>query len=150
MANQETKHGEVLVAIIDDLLDFARLREEHWYRIPVKSVEKWLGESFPPKWIAFYQTKIFGNEGNAINYIAKVKNVQKVRRYELFPKEPKNYKSTMFYYKISIGKLQPHPKPIISRKKGKFISLQQLFKNSKQQKKLTIYLMIVILKTCSG
>jgi len=112
-----SRHSEVLVAIIDDLLDFARLRKEHWYRIPVRSVEKWIEESFPPEWIAFYQTKNFGDEGNAINYVAKVKDVQKVRRRELFPKEPKDYKSSLFYYRISIGKLQPHPRPIISRKK---------------------------------
>ncbi len=112
-----SRHGEVLVAIIDDLLDFARLRKEHWYRIPVKSVEKWIGESFPPKWIAFYQTKIFGEEGNAINYIANVKDVVKVHRYELFPNEPRDYKSNRLYYKITSGKLQPHPRPIISRKK---------------------------------
>lgn len=112
-----SRHGEVLVAIIDDLLDFARLREEHWYRIPVTSVEKWVGQSFPPEWIAFYQTKDFGDEGNAINYVTKVKDVRKVRRRELFPKEPKDYKSSLWYYKISVGKLQPHPRPIISRKK---------------------------------
>lgn len=111
------KHGEVLVAIIDDLLDFARLRKEHWYRIPVKSVEKWLGDSFPPEWIAFYQTKVFGDEGNAINYVAKVKKLQKVQRHELFSKEPKDYKSNWMYYKITIGDLQKHPRPIVSRKK---------------------------------
>lgn len=112
-----SRHGEVLVAIVDDLLDFARLRKAHWYRIPVRSVEKWLDNSFPPDWIAFYQTKIFGEQGNAINFVTKVKNIQKIRRYELFPNEPKSYKSNVWYYKINIGKLQQHPKPIISRKK---------------------------------
>jgi len=111
------RHGEVLVAIIDDVLDFARLRKAHWYRIPVRSVEKWLDNGFPPDWIAFYQTKVFGEQGNAINFVAKVNNIQKVRRYELFPNDPKDYKSNTWYYKITIGKLQQHPRPIISIKK---------------------------------
>lgn len=110
-------HGETLVAIIDDLLDFSILRTDHWYRIPVKSVEKWLKDCFPPVWIAFYQTKIFSGEGNAVKYVAKVKNIQKVPRRELFPKESKNYKSSQMYYKITIGDLQRHPRPIVSQKK---------------------------------
>jgi len=32
-----TKRGEVLVAIINNLNDFADLRDRHWYRIPVAS-----------------------------------------------------------------------------------------------------------------
>ncbi len=111
------RHGEVLVAIIDDVLDFSILRSEQWYRIPVKSVEKWLKDCFPPVWIAFYQTKIFGEEGNSVNYVAQVKNIQKVPRHKLFPKEPKDYKSSQMYYKVVIGDLQRHPRPIISLKK---------------------------------
>jgi len=29
--------GEVLVAIMNNLLDFAIVRDQHWYRIPVGS-----------------------------------------------------------------------------------------------------------------
>ena len=31
--------GEVLVAIMNNLLDFAIARDRHWYRIPARSVE---------------------------------------------------------------------------------------------------------------
>jgi hypothetical protein len=34
--------GELLVAILNNLLDFAVARDQQWYRIPVSSVEKWL------------------------------------------------------------------------------------------------------------
>jgi hypothetical protein len=47
---------KVLVAIINNKLDFAVLREQLWYRIPVSSVEKWIKERWAPKWLAFYQT----------------------------------------------------------------------------------------------
>ena len=66
-----TKRGEVLVAIINNLNDFADLRDRHWYRIPVTSADKWLRGRFPPEWIAFYQTKKFGTEAYAVNYVAK-------------------------------------------------------------------------------
>ena len=52
-----TSRGEVLVAIINNHLDFAIAREKHWYRIPVSSKEKWLKDRWPPKWLALYQTK---------------------------------------------------------------------------------------------
>jgi hypothetical protein len=35
-----SKRGEVLVAIINNKLDFAILREQLWYRIPVSGAEK--------------------------------------------------------------------------------------------------------------
>jgi len=47
------KRGEVLVAIMNNKLDFAILREQGWYRIPVSSVKKWLKERWPPKYLAF-------------------------------------------------------------------------------------------------
>ena len=37
-----TACGEVLVAILNNPLDLAVARDEHWYRIPVSSVDKWL------------------------------------------------------------------------------------------------------------
>ena len=45
--------GEVLVAILNNLLDFAVARDEHWYRIPVDSAHKRLRERWPPQWVAF-------------------------------------------------------------------------------------------------
>ena len=47
--------GEVLVAILNNLLDFAVARDQHWYRIPVGSVRKWLKDRWPPERLAFYQ-----------------------------------------------------------------------------------------------
>src|SRR5512136_2888113 len=36
--------GEVLVAIINDLLDFTIAHDKHWYRLPIDSQQKWLKE----------------------------------------------------------------------------------------------------------
>ena len=64
--------GEVLVAIINDKRDFAIVHNQNWYRIPVSSVKQWLKERWPPQWLAFYQTKVFGAEAYAVSYFAPV------------------------------------------------------------------------------
>jgi hypothetical protein len=109
-----SKHGEVLVAIIYDLKGFADLRDRHWYRIPISSANKWLKDCFPPVWISFYQTKKFGSEAFAINYVAKVEEIRQVYRYEIFPDEPINEKTNRQYYQIFVSPLQLLPKPIFS------------------------------------
>ncbi|MFQ5594005.1 MAG: hypothetical protein ACE5HA_07625 [Anaerolineae bacterium] len=69
--------GEVLVAIMNNLLDFAIARDHHWYRIPVRSVENLLKERWPPQWLAFYQTKVFGDEAYAAIYCTQVLDIRK-------------------------------------------------------------------------
>jgi len=114
----ELKHqrGEVLVTIMNNPVDFAIARDQHWYRIPISSVTKWLKKSWPPGWLAFYQTKIFGPEAYAINYYAKVVNIQSVYRWQLFPNQPADKKSNQRYYQLFIETLQQLPKPILSRR----------------------------------
>lgn len=80
--------NEVLVAIINNLLDFAVARDQHWYRIPVRSVENLLKKRWPPQWLAFYLTKVFGSEAYAVNYYARVLAIRKVFRGQLFPEQP--------------------------------------------------------------
>lgn len=115
------KHGELLVAITNNKLDFAILREQLWYRIPVSSVQKWIKERWPPKWLAFYQTMAFGVEKHAINYFAEVLNIRKVYRWQLFPKESPNEKSERQYYQIFVKSIQTLPHPIYSRRYRRII-----------------------------
>jgi very-short-patch-repair endonuclease len=115
------KRGEVLVAIINNLNDFADLRDRHWYRIPVASADRWLKGRFPPEWIAFYQTKKFGAEAYAVNYVAKVKEVRQVYRHEIFPDEPIGEKTNNRYHQIFISNLQPLPKPIFSYRQRRIV-----------------------------
>ncbi len=108
--------GEVLVAILNNRLDFNLAYEQHWYRIPVSSVKKLLKQRWPPQWLAFYQTKIFGQEAHAVNYFAPVIGIQKAYRPQLFPNEPQNAKSNRQYYKLILQPLKRLPKPIFSRR----------------------------------
>jgi very-short-patch-repair endonuclease len=109
--------GEVLVAIMNNPLDLVIARDQHWYRIPVRSVDNLLGERWPPRWLAFYQTKIFGDEAYAVNYYARVLDIRQVFRRQLFPDEPQDdEKSQRRYYQLVLSPLQRLPQPILSRR----------------------------------
>ena len=79
--------GEVLVAILNNPQDLQLAREQHWYRIPVERAGSLIErcDRWPPKWLAFYQTKIFGDEAFAVNYYAAVQQIRQVSRQDLFP-----------------------------------------------------------------
>jgi very-short-patch-repair endonuclease len=108
--------GEVLVAIMNRLLDFAVARDQHWYRIPVSSADKWLKNGWPPRWLAFYQTKVFGVDAFAVNYYSRVLDVREVYRWQLFPDQPRDAKAMQRYYQLILSPLQRLPRPIISRR----------------------------------
>ena len=111
-----TYSGEVLVAIMNDKRDFAILRNQNWYRIPVFSAKKWLKNRWPPKWLAFYQTKVFGEEAYSIRYYSRVINIERVLRHQLFPNEPIGRKSQREYYQLFVNPIQRLQKPIFSRR----------------------------------
>lgn len=116
-----SQRGELLIAIINNRLDFNLAREKHWYRIPVSSKEKWLKERWPPRWLALYQTKVFGREAYAINYYAKVLDIRQVFRWELFPNQPRNDKSNRRYYQLFLEPLRRLPNPISSRRRRRIV-----------------------------
>jgi very-short-patch-repair endonuclease len=109
----KSKTTVALVGIINRKKDWAILREQGWYRIPVKTAPENL---FQVCYIAFYQTKVFGAEKWAVNYYARVKDIKMVRRIELLPDEPKHPRAQGWYYRINICELQRLPHPIPSRR----------------------------------
>ncbi len=118
MGKKTTLQGkrDVLVAIMNNRRDFEIARDEHWYRIPQSSVEKWLSKCWPPKWLALYQTKAFGSESHAVNYFAPVLEIANFRRCELFPDEGPKSDREKIYAKLSIGPLERLEEPIFSRR----------------------------------
>ena len=108
--------GEVLVAIMNNRLDFGIAADRHWYRVPVDKQEKWLANRWPPRWLAFYQTKVFGAEAHAVHWYAAVNEIRKVSREELFPGQPHDKKSRRLYYQLCLGSLERLPRPIPSRR----------------------------------
>ncbi|MDO8671460.1 MAG: hypothetical protein Q7O66_08540, partial [Dehalococcoidia bacterium] len=110
-----------MVAIINNHLDFAIARERHWYRVPVSSKEKWLKDRWPPKWLALYQTKEFDEEAHAVNYYARVREVRRVYRWQLFPDEPRDERSNREYYQLFFEPLTRLSSPVLSHRRRRII-----------------------------
>lgn len=110
---------KILIALLKDKIDLMYLFKEGWYRIPLKRdrVLPKMIKNNTIEYIAFYQGKIFGEDGFKINYYAKIKQIKIVERNELFPNEPNNPKTFDKYYKIEIEDLIKLKKPIVSNKK---------------------------------
>ena len=115
--------GRLLVAIVNNQRDFAIARNQHWYRVPVSSANKWLKDHWPPDWLAFYQTKVFGAEAHSVSYYSQVTMVRRVYRWQLFPNEPLNEKSNRQYYQLFLGPLKNLPNPILSRRWRRIVSI---------------------------
>ena len=116
VGSDAASRGEVLVAIMNNLQDFAVARDQHWYRIPVTTVEKRLKRRWPPQWLAFYQTKVFTSEPHAVNHYARVLGIRRVLRWQLFPGDPQDERGSKRYYQLILGALQRLPRPILSRR----------------------------------
>ena len=124
--------GKVLVAIVNNLEDMRLAREERWYRIPVASVRRWLWDRWPPRWLAFYQTKVFGPEAYAVNYYAVVRGTRIVSRIDLFPDTPRNHpKANRRYYQLLLDDLQQLSQPIVSRRLRRIVFIPTTFEKFK-------------------
>ena len=118
----------VLVAVMNDPRDFEVARDKGWYRIPLKRAPGRVAADY----LAFYQTKAFGDEKWAINYYAPTRRYHLVTRAELLPEEVDHPRAAEPYYKVEIGPLQrlPHPIPSKRLRRITFISttLERLLK----------------------
>ncbi len=107
---RDKSHGECLVAIVNHKRDLAIALNDGWYRIPVESAPK----PWPPRWLALYQTKIFGDDAFAVRHYGEIAKIEVVRRRELFPNEFSSPKSDREYYKLSFHKVSKLATPIRS------------------------------------
>jgi len=113
-----------LVAIVPRKRDWKILKEEHWYRIPVKTAPDIVTNI---EYLAFYQPKKFGEEKWAVNYYTEVKDLEIVKRIELLPYEPKHVRANDDYYKFTIGELKRLPNPIPSRRWKRIVFIPTTF-----------------------
>ena len=79
-----------------------------------------LGEFSEPvpdiDWIAFYFTKVFGEDKWAIHYYAKVLGHELVTRRDLVPVESGHTRARQWYYKVELGPLHHKIPPIVADK----------------------------------
>ncbi len=106
-------HSEdrVLVAIMNNRRDFERVRDQGWYRVPVKHAPPSTTDS---DYLAFYFTRAFGEERWAVHWYAPVRGHELLSRRDLLPDEPDHPRAGRTYYKLQIGPLERLDPPIIS------------------------------------
>jgi hypothetical protein len=102
----------VLVTIMNRPQDLETAREQHWYRVPQKSIAR--GVYF--EYVAFYLTAAFGQEKWTIPYYARRLGHELLTRRDLLPDEPNHPRADEAYYKRELGPLQTREPPIVSRR----------------------------------
>jgi very-short-patch-repair endonuclease len=103
--------SELLVALLKEKSDFAILKGQGWYRIPVEHIPK----RWPPEWLAFYQPSAFKEDAFLIRYFGRIEKIEAVTRRTSFPNEIENTKSDKQYFRIKLEKLEERQQPIPSR-----------------------------------
>ena len=101
----------VLVAVMNDWRDFQIAREQHWYRIPLKSAPQSTTEAVI---VAFYFTRVFEHEKWAIHWYAPVEGHELVLRCELLPEEIDHPRAFEPYFVLQLGPLEQLEHPIYS------------------------------------
>ncbi|OGO14319.1 MAG: hypothetical protein A2Y53_08595 [Chloroflexi bacterium RBG_16_47_49] len=111
------ERGEFLVAILKEKSDFAILQEQGWYRIPLAHAPR----RWPPRWLGFYQPKVFKEEAYRVRYFGEVANIEVVKRKEMFPNEFISAKSEREYYQVHLKKIEERNEPIISTRPRRLV-----------------------------
>jgi len=109
----------ILVAVMNKPRDLQIARLFGWYRIPLQTAPK----TVRVDWLAFYQTKAFGEERWSVRYVAAMRGHELVTRAELLRDESEHLRAGEPYYKLQIGPLQELARPIHSRRWRRFTFL---------------------------
>lgn len=106
------KKHPALVGIVPRKNLWDIIKKEKWYHIPVESAPK---NAALVEYLGFYFPKVFGEEMRyKVNFYAKVKKMDIVKRIELFPKEKEHKRADKDYFQFHLGKIKELPKPIPS------------------------------------
>ena len=107
---------EVLIAIMNNQRDLEIARTQRWYRVPVKSANRFIRDLEQMQYLAFYQTMIFKRDAFAVNYYAEIERISTAPRIELLPDEAGHENAEVLYYKLEISPLQRLSQPIPSKR----------------------------------
>lgn len=124
MAKVKYPTPDTLVALLKTERDLAILREQGWYRIPVRSAPKILPQV---EYLAFYQPKAFGAEKWRVRYYGRVNKIEQVRRIDLLPDQSFHPRSHELYHRIEIDKLLELPFPILSWRGRRIVFIPTTF-----------------------
>lgn len=102
----------VLVVLVNNLADWRRVTDEGWYRIPLKHAPRPVAASF----LAFYQSRVFGDDAFRIRFYAPVRRYQLLTRRELLPDQATHPRAHEQYYRVEVGWLIELAYPVPSRR----------------------------------
>lgn len=105
--------ARVLVVLVNSPRDLEIARTEGWYRIPKSRAPKKLAQA---DYLAFYQTRAFGDEKWSIRHYAPLTGLDTVRRRDLLPDEPDHPRADAQYVRARLGPLETLAEPIVSEK----------------------------------
>lgn len=103
--------GRVLVVVVPTMDDWRKVRDEHWYRIPLKRAPRQIAAQY----LAFYHTKACGDLRWAIHHYAPVRCYQLMTRRDILPHAPDHVRANDLYYKVELGPLETLARPVVSR-----------------------------------
>ena len=112
VAPSSQRTESVLVAVVPSLADWARVKDEGWYRIPLAKAPRRVGADY----LAFYHPQVFGDLRWTVTYYAPVRRYRVLSRRELLPDEPSHPRADALYYCLHLGPLQALPRPIVSQR----------------------------------
>jgi hypothetical protein len=98
----------ILVAFMPTPRDLEIARVLGWYRIPLRTAPKVIAVDY----LAFYQPASFEERKWRIEYVARVRGHELVRRLALIQDEPDHPSANEEYFKIQLGPLISLPQPI--------------------------------------
>lgn len=126
MPRKKTETKELLVALLPKKSALDILKTEGWYHIPMETAPR----RWPPKVLAFYQGKVFGDEeAYKIRYFGKVKKIDIVPRKELCPHDEKNaHKAENLYYRLQLKNLEERKTPIVSYRPRRLVFIPTTLK----------------------
>jgi hypothetical protein len=100
----------VLIAYMPEPADFARARDQGWYRVPQTQAPKGLYAEY----YAFYFGRKFGDQKWAVHWYARQTGFELTRRVDLLPDEADHPRAEAIYYRVALGSLQKLAQPIVS------------------------------------
>jgi hypothetical protein len=98
----------VLVVVVNNAADWARICAEHWYRIPQRRAPARLAAAY----LAFYHTKAVGETRWSVAYYAPVLRYHLLPRRALLPAEGDHPRADDLYYRLELGEVEALPRPI--------------------------------------
>lgn len=102
--------NRVLIGVVNRKKDLDIALTRQWYRIPADRAPVQSAS-----YLALYQTSVFGTQGKRINYYAKIRRYENVRRKALLPEEKGHPRYNRTYVKLTLGPLHRLGRPILNR-----------------------------------